>query len=73
LEAVPGGDHPVGLGRRDIGPTPLPFVDFIPLVALQISMVLAVGRIYSYRITWRRASCWPPSASAHWAGPCSTN
>ncbi|HLF81531.1 MAG TPA: GTPase, partial [Anaerolineales bacterium] len=37
-----------------IGLTPLPFVDFIPLVALQISMVLAVGRIYSYRITWAR-------------------
>lgn len=37
-----------------IGLTPLPFVDFIPLVALQISMVLSIGRIYTYRVTWQR-------------------
>lgn len=38
-----------------IGLTPLPFIDFIPLLGLQISMVLAIGRIYTYRITLARA------------------
>jgi GTP-binding protein Era len=38
-----------------IGLTPLPFVDFIPLVALQISMVLSISRIYAHRITFARA------------------
>ena len=39
-----------------IGLTPLPFVDFVPLVAVQISMILGIGRIFNYRITpgrWR--------------------
>jgi GTP-binding protein Era len=35
-----------------VGLTPLPFVDFIPLVALQISMVLSISRIYAHRISW---------------------
>lgn len=38
-----------------IGLTPLPFLDFIPLLGLQITMVLAIGRIYTYRITLARA------------------
>jgi GTP-binding protein Era len=38
-----------------IGLTPLPFIDFIPLVALQISMVLSISRIYAHRITLARA------------------
>ena len=35
--------------------TPLPFLDFIPLVATQISMILGVARIYNYTITPARA------------------
>ena len=35
--------------------TPLPFLDFIPLLGLQASMVLGVARIYNYRITLKRA------------------
>ena len=38
-----------------VGLTPLPFLDFIPLIGLQVSMVLAIARIYSYRITLARA------------------
>lgn len=35
--------------------TPLPFLDFFPLVAVQTSMVLGVARIYNYRLTPARA------------------
>lgn len=35
--------------------TPLPFVDFVPLVALQISLILGIARIYNYRLTPARA------------------
>lgn len=35
--------------------TPLPFLDFVPLVGVQVSLVLGVARIYNYRITLRRA------------------
>lgn len=35
--------------------TPLPFLDFIPLLGVQISLVLGVARIYDYKITLRRA------------------
>jgi small GTP-binding protein len=35
--------------------TPLPFLDFIPLVGVQASMVLTIARIYAYRITFSRA------------------
>jgi small GTP-binding protein len=35
--------------------TPLPFLDFIPLVGLQVSMVLGLARVYDHRITLRRA------------------
>ncbi len=38
-----------------VGLTPLPFLDFIPLIGLQVSMVLAIARIYKYRITLARA------------------
>ena len=34
--------------------TPLPFLDFIPLVGVQVSLVLGVARIYDERITLRR-------------------
>jgi GTPase len=35
--------------------TPLPLIDFIPLALLQISLVMAIARIYKYEITLRRA------------------
>ncbi len=35
--------------------TPLPFLDFIPLIGVQTAMVLAIARIYAYRITLARA------------------
>lgn len=35
--------------------TPLPFLDFVPLLGVQVSLVLGVARIYNYRITLRRA------------------
>lgn len=31
--------------------TPLPFLDFIPLLAIQSSMILGIGRIYNYRLS----------------------
>jgi small GTP-binding protein len=34
--------------------TPLPFVDFIPLVAIQISMILGIARVFEYRLTLGR-------------------
>lgn len=36
--------------------TPLPVIDFIPLVITQSVMVLGIARIYSYKITPKRAS-----------------
>jgi small GTP-binding protein len=35
--------------------TPLPFLDFFPLLGIQASMVLAIARIYSFKITITRA------------------
>jgi GTPase len=35
--------------------TPLPLIDFIPLAVLQVSLVMAIARIYHYKITLRRA------------------
>lgn len=35
--------------------TPLPVVDFIPLLAAQSVMVLSIARIYNYEITFQRA------------------
>lgn len=35
--------------------TPLPVIDFIPLVAVQSVMVLGIARIYNYKITLERA------------------
>jgi small GTP-binding protein len=35
--------------------TPLPFLDFFPLVGIQASMVLTIARIYTYQITFARA------------------
>jgi small GTP-binding protein len=34
--------------------TPLPFLDFVPLVGVQISMILGVARIYNYEMNLRR-------------------
>ena len=36
--------------------TPLPVIDFVPLVVTQSVMVVSVARIYNYKITPRRAS-----------------
>lgn len=38
-----------------IAVTPLPFLDFIPLVAVQVTMVLGIARVYSFKITPARA------------------
>ena len=35
--------------------TPLPVIDFIPLVAAQTGMVLTIARIYQYKLTAKRA------------------
>ncbi|MCI0397531.1 MAG: 50S ribosome-binding GTPase [Chloroflexi bacterium] len=35
--------------------TPLPFLDFVPLVAVQSSLILGIARIYNYKITPGRA------------------
>jgi len=36
--------------------TPLPVIDFVPLVAIQSIMVVSMARIYNYQITPRRAT-----------------
>jgi len=36
--------------------TPLPVIDFVPLVAIQSIMVVSMARIYNYKITPRRAT-----------------
>jgi GTP-binding protein Era len=38
-----------------IAMTPLPFLDFFPLVAVQVGMVMTIARIYAYKITLARA------------------
>jgi GTP-binding protein Era len=38
-----------------IAVTPLPIVDFVPLIAVQSALVLSIARIYAYRITPARA------------------
>ena len=35
--------------------TPLPVIDFIPLMATQTTMVLTIARIFNYKITYKRA------------------
>ena len=35
--------------------TPLPVIDFVPLLANQVGMVLTISRIYQYKITAERA------------------
>jgi GTP-binding protein Era len=35
--------------------TPLPFLDFIPLVGVQASLILGIARIYNYKLDLRRA------------------
>ncbi len=35
--------------------TPLPFIDFAPLIIIQSAMVLSIARIYNYRVTVQRA------------------
>ena len=38
-----------------IGLLPLPFADFIPLLMTQSTMIIAIARIYDYKITFSRA------------------
>lgn len=38
-----------------IAVTPIPIVDFVPLLAVQTSMVLSLARIYNYKLTLARA------------------
>ena len=38
-----------------IGFTPLPIIDFIPLLGIQVTMVLGIARVYAYRISLARA------------------
>jgi len=38
-----------------IAVTPLPFLDFFPLLGVQAALVLSIARIYAYRITLARA------------------
>lgn len=38
-----------------VGVTPLPFIDFIPLLGIQVAMVLGIARVFTYRITLGRA------------------
>lgn len=42
-------------GSAVVALTPLPIVDFLPLVAIQATMVLGIARIYNYQITLQRA------------------
>ncbi len=42
-------------GSAIVALTPLPVIDFIPLVAIQTVMVLGIARIYAYQITPSRA------------------
>jgi GTPase len=44
-----------GSASAAIALTPLPVLDFIPLVAVQSVMVLSIARIYNYQITLERA------------------
>jgi uncharacterized protein (DUF697 family) len=38
-----------------VGSTPLPVADFFPLSAIQIGLVLQLGRVYGQNVTWDKA------------------
>ena len=38
-----------------VGSTPLPVADFFPLSAIQVGLVLQIGRVYGQRVTWGKA------------------
>ncbi len=38
-----------------VGSTPLPVADFFPLSAIQVGLVLQIGRVYGQRVTWSKA------------------
>lgn len=46
---------PAGSAAGVVGLIPLPFVDLIPLLAIQSGLVLSIARIYAYDITPSRA------------------
>jgi len=43
------------VGSTLVALTPIPFMDLIPLVAIQTSQVLTLARIYSQPLDWRRS------------------
>jgi len=45
---------PAASASAVVGLVPLPFMDLIPLLAIQFGMVLSIARIYGYRLTLRR-------------------
>jgi small GTP-binding protein len=50
-----GARAPAASTAAAIALTPLPMIDFIPLIAVQTALVLSLARIYGYRITPARA------------------
>ena len=38
-----------------VGSTPIPVADFFPLTAIQVGLVLQLGRVYGQQITWDKA------------------
>lgn len=48
--------------------TPIPMLDFFPLVAIQATMVLAIARIYNYELTWQRSQELVASLGLGYAG-----
>jgi GTPase len=46
---------PAAAASAAIALIPLPFMDFIPLVIVQATMVMSIARIYSFKITLSRA------------------
>jgi small GTP-binding protein len=38
-----------------VGSTPIPVADFFPLMAIQIGLILQLGRVFGHRVSWGRA------------------
>ncbi len=38
-----------------VGSTPLPVADFFPLTAIQVGLVLQLGRVFGQEVSWKRA------------------
>ena len=48
--------------------TPIPFTDFLPLLGIQTTLVLAIARIYNYKLNWKRARELVAALGAGYAG-----